>query len=94
MGGALSGEHELPQFHTMDYDLVTEFVNGKSMRLKNRAVNADAFRPLKDASVTMPRGLPQNPSNSRSNMCSHGVRRVSVATTSQSLCSQKPKQHK
>ena len=42
MGGALSGEHELPQFHTMDYDLSTEFANGKSMRLKNTAVNADA----------------------------------------------------
>jgi len=42
MGGALSGEHELPQFHTMDYDLSTDFANGKSMRLKNTAVNADA----------------------------------------------------
>ncbi len=42
MGGALAGERELPQFHTIDYDLATEFANGKSMRLKNTAVNADA----------------------------------------------------
>jgi hypothetical protein len=42
MGGAVSGEHELPQFHTLDYDLKTEFANGKLMQLKNTAVNANA----------------------------------------------------
>ncbi len=42
MSGAISGEHDLPQFHTLDYDLNTEFANGKSMRLKNTAVNAGA----------------------------------------------------
>lgn len=42
LGGAVEGEHELPQFHTLDYDLTTEFANGRSMRLKNTAVNASA----------------------------------------------------
>ncbi|MEO5739815.1 MAG: hypothetical protein ABIS29_04380, partial [Vicinamibacterales bacterium] len=42
LGGAISGEHELPQFHTLDYDLTTQFANGKSMRMKNTAVNANA----------------------------------------------------
>ncbi len=42
LSGAVEGEHELPQFHTLDYDLVTEFANGKSMRLKNTAVNSNA----------------------------------------------------
>jgi len=42
LGGAITGEHELPQFHTLDYDLITEFANGKSMRTKNTAVNVDA----------------------------------------------------
>ncbi|MGB7158765.1 MAG: hypothetical protein WBD40_11900 [Tepidisphaeraceae bacterium] len=42
LSGALAGEHDLPQFHTLDYDLTSEFANGKSMRMTNTAVNADA----------------------------------------------------
>jgi hypothetical protein len=41
LGGAIEGEHSLPQFHTLDYDLKTEFTNGQSMRLKNTAVNTN-----------------------------------------------------
>ncbi|HEV2293952.1 MAG TPA: hypothetical protein VGR35_08850 [Tepidisphaeraceae bacterium] len=40
--GAVEGEHDLPQFHTLDYDLTIEFANGKSMQRKNTAVNASA----------------------------------------------------
>lgn len=41
LGGAIEGQHALPQFHTVDYDLTTEYANGKSMAMKNRAVNTN-----------------------------------------------------
>ncbi|MDQ3625500.1 MAG: hypothetical protein M3463_23995, partial [Verrucomicrobiota bacterium] len=42
LSGAITGEHDLPQFHTVEYDLTTEFANGRTMHMKNTAVNADA----------------------------------------------------
>jgi hypothetical protein len=39
---AVTGEHDLPQFHTLDYDLTVTFANGKTLRTRNTAVNADA----------------------------------------------------
>jgi hypothetical protein len=36
---ALSGQRDLPQYHTVDYDITAEFANGKSVEVKNVAVN-------------------------------------------------------
>ena len=38
----LSGTKDLPQFHTLDYDLNLEFANGQTVRVNNRAVNVHA----------------------------------------------------
>ncbi len=32
---ALTGRHELPQYHTLDYDLTLEFENGRTLQLTN-----------------------------------------------------------
>jgi hypothetical protein len=39
VGAAISGTHDLPQFHTIDYDLNLEFSNGQALRLANTAVD-------------------------------------------------------
>jgi hypothetical protein len=39
---AVTGERDLPQFHTLDYDLTVTFANGKTLRTTNTAVNSDA----------------------------------------------------
>ena len=39
VSSVLSGEHDLPQYHTMDYDMNVEFGNGRSVRIQNCAVN-------------------------------------------------------
>lgn len=36
---ALSSDRELPQYHTLDYDLKLEFENGQTLQLRDRAVN-------------------------------------------------------
>jgi hypothetical protein len=36
---ALSGERDLPQYHTLDYDVSVEFGNGRVVRVQNSAVN-------------------------------------------------------
>jgi hypothetical protein len=38
----LGGTKELPQYHTLDYDLTMEFANGQSVNVNNRAVNVHA----------------------------------------------------
>jgi hypothetical protein len=38
----LGGAKELPQHHTLDYDLTLEFANGQAVRLNNRSVNVQA----------------------------------------------------
>jgi hypothetical protein len=35
----LTGERELPQYHTIDYDVTVEFANGQSVRINNSGVN-------------------------------------------------------
>ena len=40
IGAAVSGSHDLPLFHTIDYDLNLEFSNGQSVHLVNTTVNA------------------------------------------------------
>src|SRR5439155_21285851 len=35
----LSGERDLPQYHTVDYDVNVEFTNGRFVRVQNCAVN-------------------------------------------------------
>ena len=32
ISSVLSGEHDLPQYHTVDYDLNVEFTNGRAVR--------------------------------------------------------------
>jgi hypothetical protein len=39
---AVTGEHDLPQFHTLDYDLTVTFANGKTLRTTNTSVNTSA----------------------------------------------------
>jgi hypothetical protein len=39
---ATSAVHELPQFHTLDYDLKLDFADGKSVHLLNKDVNDEA----------------------------------------------------
>ncbi|MGH7213419.1 MAG: hypothetical protein ACREIT_01360 [Tepidisphaeraceae bacterium] len=39
LASALGGAKELPQYHTVDYDLSMEFSNGQQLRVDNRAVN-------------------------------------------------------
>jgi hypothetical protein len=36
---AVTGDHDLPQYHTLDYDLNVQFANGRSVRVQNSAVN-------------------------------------------------------
>lgn len=40
LNAALSGVRELPQYHTLDYDLTLEFSNGKTIHIVNSAINA------------------------------------------------------
>jgi hypothetical protein len=39
---AISGAKELPQYHTVDYDLTLQFTNGKSVHVVNTGVNVSA----------------------------------------------------
>ncbi|HMB95187.1 MAG TPA: hypothetical protein VKK61_04035 [Tepidisphaeraceae bacterium] len=39
VAAALSGQRDLPQYHTVDYDLSLEFANGQVVQLKNAIVN-------------------------------------------------------
>jgi hypothetical protein len=36
---AVTGDHDLPQYHTLDYDLNVQFANGRSVRVQNSGVN-------------------------------------------------------
>jgi hypothetical protein len=38
--GAVTGVHDLPEFHTIDYDVQLEFANGEKIKLANSIVNA------------------------------------------------------
>jgi hypothetical protein len=49
MASALTGSRELPENHTIDYDLTLEFANGKVVHIVNTAVNvnpADLFNEI------------------------------------------------
>src|SRR5204863_1196242 len=37
LNATLSGAKELPQYHTLDYDLTVEFANGQSIKIVNTA---------------------------------------------------------
>ena len=37
---AVTGVHDLPEFHTLDYDITVEFANGETVHLANDLVNA------------------------------------------------------
>src|SRR5947207_11276032 len=39
---AVSANKELPQYHTLDYDLTMEFANGRSLAVQNRFVNTSS----------------------------------------------------
>jgi len=39
MNSVLSGVHDLPPYHTLDYDVNVEFPDGRSVRVQNSAVN-------------------------------------------------------
>jgi hypothetical protein len=39
---AVSAQRELPQYHTLDYDLTLEFANGQKLPVKNRFVNTNS----------------------------------------------------
>ena len=40
VGAAISGARELPQYHTVDYDLTLDFSNGKQIHVINTTVNS------------------------------------------------------
>jgi hypothetical protein len=40
VNAALSGRRDLPQYHTVEYDLTMQFANGQTVEAKNVAVNA------------------------------------------------------
>jgi hypothetical protein len=37
----LTGERDLPQYHTLDYDMTIDYTNGRSVHVQNCAVNVD-----------------------------------------------------
>ena len=39
-GAALTGPNDLPQYNTVDYDMLMEFANGQKLRIQDRAANA------------------------------------------------------
>jgi hypothetical protein len=39
---AISGQRELPQYHTLEYDMTMEFANGQKVGMQNRFVNTSA----------------------------------------------------
>lgn len=39
LSSAINGANDLPQYHTLDYDLKLEFANGQEIAINNRAVN-------------------------------------------------------
>ena len=41
ISSAITGEHELPEFHTMQYDLKTTYENGRVLEMNNVSVNSD-----------------------------------------------------
>jgi hypothetical protein len=52
VNAALSGRRDLPQYHTVEYDLRMDFVNGKTVRATNVAVNSAA--PALFQSILLP----------------------------------------
>jgi hypothetical protein len=42
LAAAVSGAKELPQYHTLDYDVTLEFFNGQTIHIQNTTVNASA----------------------------------------------------
>jgi len=49
---SISGDRDLPQYHTLDYDLAIEFANGRTVRLNNTGVN------MQPAELFMELGMP------------------------------------
>ena len=41
LAAAVTGSHQLPQYHTLDYELNLEFTNGRSVQVANTLVNAN-----------------------------------------------------
>jgi hypothetical protein len=39
---AISGQRDLPQYHTLEYDMMMEFANGQKVAMQNRLVNTGA----------------------------------------------------
>lgn len=40
LGAAVTGAKDLPQYHTLDFQVTLEFMNGQSIQIRNRLVNA------------------------------------------------------
>src|SRR5436190_5099259 len=40
LAAAVTGVHDLPEYHTLDYDITVEFENGEKVKLANDLVNA------------------------------------------------------
>jgi hypothetical protein len=52
VSAAMSGMRELPQHHTLDYDLTLEFGNGQILRMSDVAINGGPAWPLR--SIVLP----------------------------------------
>ena len=51
LSAAISGTHDVPLFHTADYDLMLEFSNGQSVHLANSTVNAQVPELFNEISI-------------------------------------------
>jgi hypothetical protein len=60
VSGAITGEHDLPEFHTVIYDLKMDFSNGQSVQVNNTSVNSGPGDIVADIALPM-MATAQNP---------------------------------
>ena len=60
VAGAVTGDHDLPEFHTLNYDVAMEFSNGQSVHVNNTSVNTGPADMVADLALPM-MAASQNP---------------------------------
>jgi hypothetical protein len=48
---AITGDKNLPEFHTVDYDVTENFADGRTVRLRNSSVNGDGTEVVADIAL-------------------------------------------
>ncbi len=51
VSGAVTGEHDLPEFHTITYDLAMEFSDGHALHINNTSVNSGPAELVSDLAL-------------------------------------------